>query len=228
VINRRAFIGALAGNFLAAPLVAAQPAEKVYRIGHLSSLDGPTVNHEAFKAKLRELGWVEGKTVILEDRYAGADHLRLATSAAELVHLRVDLILTTGGMESAQAAKIATKTIPIVFATAGDPVMTGLIASFSRPGANITGLSSINTDLDVKRLALLKEALPGLRRLGVLRNPIDPSGVVEVKATETAARSLGVQLQVLDVRGPQDLEDRINSAKKQGAEGVMCLASPTL
>ena len=202
--------------------------ERVYLVGHLSSLDKTTVNHAAFRAKLRELGWVEGRNIRFEDRFAGRDRERLAAYAAELVRLRVDLIITTGGVETAQAVKMATKTIPIVFATAGDPVATGLIASFSRPEANITGLSSINTELDAKRLALLKEVLPRLTRVGVLRSPIDPSGSAQVVATETAARSLGVQVQVLDVRGPGDLGDVIDTAKKQGAGAVMVLGSPTL
>src|SRR6266850_1187927 len=201
---------------------------KIYLVGHLSSLDRPTVNHAAFREKLRELGWVEGANIIFEDRFAGRDGKRLAAFAAELAHLPADLIFTTGGVESAQAAKIATKTIPIVFATAGDPVVTGLIVSFSRPEANITGLSSLNTDLDAKRLALLKEALPRLTRVGVLRSPIDPSGAAQVKETETAARSLGMQLHILDVRGPQDLGNVINTAKKQGVGALMVLGSPTL
>ena len=219
----------LAVSLTLAPLgVEAQQAGKIYLVGHLSSLDKPTVNHAAFREKLRELGWVEGLNITFEDRFAGRDGKRLAAFADELANLRADLIFTTGGVESAQAAKIATKTIPIVFATAGDPVVTGLIVSFSRPEANITGLSSINTDLDAKRLALLKEALPRLTRVGVLRSPIDPSGAAQVRATETAARSLGVQLKVLDVRGPQDLGDVIDTAKKQGVGALMILGSPTL
>ncbi len=213
---------------LAPITVEAQQAGKVYRVGHLSSLDRPTVNHAAFREKLRELGWVDGKNIIFEDRFAGRDRERLASFAAELARLPLDLIFTTGGVESAQAAKLATKTIPIVFATAGDPIATGLIASLSRPEANITGLSSINTDLDAKRLALLKEALPRLRRVGVLRSPIDPSGAAQVRATETAAQSLELQLQVLDVRGPQDLGDAIDGAKKKGVGALMVLGSPTL
>ena len=222
----------LAATLALAPRAAAEAQEtkagRVYRVGHLSSLDGNTVNHAAFREKLRELGWVEGVNIFFEDRFAGRDGKRLAALAAELAHLPADLIFTTGGVESAQAAKIATKTIPIVFATAGDPVATGLIVSFSRPEGNITGVSSINSDLDAKRLALLKETLPRLTRVGVLRSPIDPSGAAQVKAAETAARSLGVQLQVLDVRGPQDLGDVINTAKKHGVEALMVLGSPTL
>ena len=216
------------GLTLVPPVAEPQQAGKIYVVGHLSSLDRPTINHAAFRQKLRELGWVQGVNIIFEDRFAGRDGKRLAAFAAELAHLPADLIFTTGGVESAQAAKIATKTIPIVFATAGDPVVTGLIASFSRPEANITGLSSLNTDLDAKRLALLKEALPRLTRVGVLRSPIDPSGAAQVRETETAARSLGMQVHVLDVRGPQDLGDVINTAKKQGMGALMVLGSPTL
>jgi putative tryptophan/tyrosine transport system substrate-binding protein len=203
-------------------------AGKVYRVGHLSSLDRPTVNHAAFRAKLRELGWIEGVSIVFEDRFAGRDRERMRVLAAELVRLQPDVIFATGGVESAQALKIATRTIPIVFATAGDPVATGLIASWSRPEANITGLSSVNTDLDAKRLALLKEVLPRLTRVGVLRSPIDPSGAAQMSAAESAARSLGVQLQVLDVRGPQELGGAINTAKKLGAGALIVLGSPTL
>ncbi len=165
------------------PLVEGQEntGARVYQVGHLSSLDKPTVNHAAFRAKLRELGWREGVNIRFEDRFAGRDLERLAALAAELVRLRADLISTTGGVESAQAAKMATTTIPIVFATAGDPVATGLIASYSRPETNITGVSSINTDLDAKRRALLKETLPHVTRVAVLRSPIDPSGAAQVK-----------------------------------------------
>ena len=211
-----------------APLAAGQDAAKVYRVGHLSSLDKATANHAAFRAKLRELGWIEGVNIVIENRFAGRDRERLNALAAELVRLRADVIFTTGGLESTQAVKMVTKTIPIVFATAGDPVATGLIESLSRPEANITGVSSLNADLDAKRLALLKEALPQVTRVGVLKSPIDPSAAAEVKAVETAARSLGVQLEVLDVRGPLDLGEAIDTAKKQRAGALMVLGSPTL
>jgi putative tryptophan/tyrosine transport system substrate-binding protein len=237
MMNRRAFITAVGLGALAAPSTAeAQPAAKVYRIGHLSSLAGPTVTpgaaradaDAAFREKLHELGWVEGKSLTIENRYAGRDLERLAVFAVEFAHLPVDLIFTTGGVESAQAAKNATKTVPIVFATAGDPVMAGLVSGLSRPEANVTGLSSINTELDAKRLALLREALPRLRRVGVLQSPIDPSGAAQLRASEAAARSLGVQLQILPVRGLQDLSDAISAAKKQGAGAMMVLGSATL
>jgi putative tryptophan/tyrosine transport system substrate-binding protein len=224
-------LAVIAALSVLAPLAAGAQqtqATKVYRVGQLSSLDRPTVNHAAFREKLRELGWIEGVNIAFQDRFAGRDPERLRAFAAELVGHQPDVILTTGGVESAQAVKIATKTIPIVFATSGDPVATGLIASWSRPEANITGLSSVNADLDAKRLALLKEALPRLTRVAVLRSPIDPSGAAQLKAAESAARSLGVQLQVVDVQGPRELEGAINAAKKQGAGALVVLGSPTL
>src|ERR1700730_17141347 len=167
-------------TFLASPGAVvpaeAQPAGKMYRIGQLSSLEAPGPNQVVFQEKLRELGWVEGKNVIIENRYAGPDPKRLAAFAAQLVNLRVDLIMASGGTESVQAAKKATKSIPIVFTLADDPLRAGVVSSMSHPGANITGLSSINTELDAKRLALLKEALPQLKQVGILRSPTDPSG----------------------------------------------------
>jgi putative ABC transport system substrate-binding protein len=206
----------------------AQQGDKVSRVGHLSSLDAPTVNHEAFREGLRQLGWIEGKTLIIENRFAGRDRERLAAGAADLVHLPVDLIVTTGGVETTQAVKAATKVIPIVFITTGDPVMTGLISSVAHPGANITGLSSINADLDAKRLALLKETVPRLKRITILRSPVDPSAVAQVRATEEAAGSLGVQARFSNVRGPGDLDNVITAAKSHGAEAVMVLGSATL
>ncbi|HWN54455.1 MAG TPA: ABC transporter substrate-binding protein [Methylomirabilota bacterium] len=226
--TRREFIGTLAA-VLAAPLAAeAQPAEKMYRIGNLSSLEGPSINHIAFRTKLRELGWIDGKNITSEDRFAGPDPKRLSAFAKQLVDLPVDLIVASGGAESVQAAKNATKTIPIVFGMADDPIRAGLVSSLSRPGANITGLSSMNTELDAKRLALLKEALPQLKHVAVLKSSVDPSGPAVLRATEAAARTLGVQLQVFEVQRPQDLDDAFATAKKRGLGAVMILGLPTL
>jgi putative ABC transport system substrate-binding protein len=227
--TRRAFLGTVAGGLLAAPLVAeTQQQGKMYRIGQLSSLEAPGPYHVAFREKLRELGWVEGKSIVIENRFAGLDPKRLAAFAAQLVDLRVDLIMAGGGTESVQAAKNATKTIPIVFTLADDPVRAGFVSSMSRPGANITGLSSLNTELDAKRLALLKEALPQLKLVGILGNPVDPSGPAVLKATEAAARSLGVQLQVFEVRRLKDVDDAFNAAKKRGVGAVMVPGIPSL
>ena len=227
-MDRRAFISSVTLGLLAAPLAAdAQQAGKLARVGHLSSLDRPTANHAAFQRKLGELGWVEGR-ITLENRFAGRDLARLTAFAAELSRLPVDLIFVTGGAESVQAAKHATTTIPIVFAISSDPVGAGLVSSLARPEANITGFSSVNTELDGKRLALLKQALPSLKRIAVLRSSVDVSGSAEVRAIDTVARSLDVQLQVLGVRGAQDLNEAINIAKAQGAGGLLILGSATL
>ncbi len=227
--TRRACIGIVTLGLLTAPLSAgAQQQGRMYRIGQLSSLEAPGPYHGAFQEKLRELGWVEGKNIIIENRFAGPDPKRLAVFAAQLVDLRVDLIMASGGTESVQAAKSATKTIPIVFTLADDPMRAGFVSSMSRPGANITGLSSLNTELDAKRLALLKEALPQLKLVGILGNPVDPSGPAVLKATEAAARSLGVQLQGFEVRRLTDLDDAFNAAKKRGVGAVMVPGIPSL
>ena len=226
--TRREFIGTLAAGLIAPLAAEAQPAEKTYRIGHLSSLEKPTGNHAAFREKLRELGWIEGKNIASEDRFAGPDPKRLAAFAKQLVDLPVDLIVASGGTEPVQAAKNATKTIPIVFTLADDPMRVGVVSSMSRPGANITGLSSMNTELDAKRLALLKEALPQLKQVGVLKSSVDPSGPAVLRAAEAAARSLGVQLQVFEVQRPQDFDEAFATAKKRGLGAVMILGLPTL
>jgi len=227
-VNRRAFVAASV-VLLTAPLAGQpQPVGKPARIGHLSSLDAPTVNHAAFMERLQQLGWVEGRNLSVENRFAARDGARLKAFAEELARLPVDLLFTSGGAESAQAARLATTTIPIVFAMADDPVAAGLIPSLSRPAANVTGVSSMNAQLDMKRLALLKEALPLVRRVGVLWSPVDPAGASEVRATETAARSLGLHLHLQEVRTPRDLDGAFASARQRGAGAVMILGSPTL
>jgi putative ABC transport system substrate-binding protein len=177
---------------------------------------------------LRELGWTEGRNLAFEDRYAGPDRERIAAAARELVDLRVDVIWTGGGAETPQAAMNATKTIPIVFVMADDPVRLGLVKIFSRPEANVTGVTSMNAETDSKRLGLLKEALPKLRRVGVVWSPVDPSGSAVMSAAEGAARSLGLQLEPLAMRRPEDLSEAFATAKKQGVEAVIVLGTPIL
>ena len=227
---RLAALATLALALVAAPLaVEAQPPERVYRIGHLSTLERPAPeNLETLRETLRSLGWVEGKNITIENKLAGRNPERLAAFAADLVRMPVDLIVVTGAAEAARVAKSATKTIPIVFVLADDPVRMRLITSLSRPEANITGISSMNVELDAKRLTLLKEMLPQLRHVGVLWSPVDPSGAAVVRATEVAASSSEVQLQALQVRSAQDLGDALGTAKKGGAGAIMVLGSPTL
>jgi len=234
-MNRRTFVTGL-GAVLAVPLAgkpvagSAQQGGRIYHIGILSSTDParPNENYVTFRERLRELGWSEGGNLAVDQRTIGPDRERLAVAARELVGLRLDLILAAGGAEAPQAAASATKAIPIVFVIADDPVMVGLVKSLAHPGANVTGLSSMNAELDDKRLALLKEALPQLRRVGAMWSPIDPSGSSVMRATEHAARALNVQLTPLAIERPDDVSEAIGNAKKEGVDAVMVLGTPTL
>lgn len=229
MITRRAFASGLALALVSEPVAgSAQPVGRIHRTGILSSTDParPNENLVAFRERLRELGWSEGRNLTVEERDIGPDRERLAVAARELVGLRLDLILAAGGAEAPQAAAIATKSIPIVFVIADDPVRLGLVKSFSHPGANVTGLSSMNAELDDKRLALLKETLPKLRRVGAMWNPVDPSGSSVIRATELAARALNVQLTPLAVQRPDDVSEAIGNAKKEGVDAI--LGTPTL
>jgi len=234
-MDRRAFVTGL-GAMLAAPIAgepvagSAQQVGRIYRVGILSSTDParPNENYVTFRERLRELGWSEGRNLAVEERTIGPDRERLAVAARELVGLRLDLILAAGGAEAPQAAATATKAIPIVFVIADDPVMVGLVKSLRAPGANVTGLSSMNAELDDKRLALLKEALPKLRRVGAMWSPVDPSGSSVMRATEHAAHALNVQLTPLAVQRSDDVSEAIENAKKEGVDAVMVLGTPTL
>jgi putative ABC transport system substrate-binding protein len=221
-MKRRAFIGTLAGGLLVAPLVAeGQQVGKVWRIGVLESTSPAlnAANLAAFQQELRELGYVERQHYAIEYRSADSRPDRFPDLAAELVRLKVDLIVTRG-TTGAVAAKNATRTIPIVMATSGDPVAAGLVASLARPGGNVTGLSSINAELVGKRLGLLKEAIPGIARIAVVLNLSNPTLVTQRKQIEVAARSLGFQPQFLDVRTPEDLWRAFDTAVKQRANAV--------
>lgn len=227
--RRRAFVSGLGLTLLATPLArAAQQAGRVYRIGLLFSTGGPSENTRTARERLRELGWNEGRNLTFEERFVGAHQERIAAAARELVELRVDVIWTGGGAETPQAAMNATKTIPIVFAMADDPVRLGLVRTLSRPGANVTGVTSMNAETDSKRLELLQEVLPKLTRVGVVWSPVDPSGSAVMSAAEGAARSLNLQLEPLAVRRPEDLSDAFATAKKQGVGAVMVLGTPIL
>jgi len=221
-MDRRTFLSTVTGGLLATPLTAeAQQAGKVYRIGMLesTSLALNAANLAAFQQELRELGYVERQNYAIEYRSADGRPERFPDLAAELVRLKVDLIVTRG-TTGALAAKNATRTIPIVMATSGDPVAAGLVASLARPGGNVTGLSSINAELVGKRLGFLKEAIPGLARIAVVLNLSNPTLVTQRKQIEVAARSLAFQPQFLDVRTPEDLLRAFDIAVKQRADAV--------
>jgi putative ABC transport system substrate-binding protein len=199
-MNRRAFRTALSGSLRAAPLAEAQRAGKLPTIGFL--VPGTPASHgqwvAAFVQRLRELGWIEGRTIAIEYRWAKGRTERAAEIAAELVRRRVDIIVTSG-TAVVVAAKQATSVIPIVFAAAGDPVGIGLVASLARPGGNVTGLSIQQTDVAAKRLELLREVVPGLGRLAILANVGGPAVVLDMREVQAAARTLGLEVITLDL-----------------------------
>ena len=217
----------LPGSLLAAPLVAeAQQAGKVPRIGYLGA-NPPSANVariEAFRQGLRELGYVEGENIIIEWRSAEGALDHLPALAAELVRLKVDVIVT-GGSPTTRAAKDATATIPIVMAQDGDPVGNGFVASLARPGGNITGLSSLFSELSGKRLELLKEIIPRLSHVAVLGTSTNPANAPQLRETELAAGVVGVKLQYLDVLDPKDIETAFRAASNARADAVLVLVS---
>ena len=228
VMDRRAFLGTL--SLLAAPLAAeAQQTTKVTSIGYLigPSLSANAARIEAFRQGLRELGYVEGKNIVIEYRYADGNLDRLPALAAELVRLRVDIIVSSGP-PSTRAAKDATVTIPIVMGFDNDPVVNGFVGSLARPGGNITGLATLAPELSGKRLELLKETISKLSRVAVLGTSTNPGNAQSLKETELAAGSLRVQLQYLDVRDPKDIETAFRAASKGRADGVLVLQSPVI
>src|SRR3989449_682865 len=210
-MNRRTIIRALGIiPFLAAPLAARDKSPTtIRRIGVLGSGVQPTPTEllQAY-APLRELGWVEGENLLVERRYANGKAELLRPFAEELVRLRVELI-ATNGTDATLAAKNATTTIPIVIWSAGDPVRTGLVASLARPGGNITGYSIVSSELDAKRLALLRELLPGLQRVGVLENSTNPYFRAVREEFEQACRLLGLQPIIIEVAAAGELENAI-------------------
>ena len=211
---------------MVAAVAQAQQPTKVPRIGYLSgsTLSAQATRTEAFRQGLRGLGYVEGKNIVIEWRYAEGKLNRLGELAAELVRLKVDIIVT-GGAEGTRAAKKATTTIPILMTQDSDPVGTGFIASLARPGGNITGLSSYSAELSGKRLELLKEVLPRLSRVAVFGTSTAPQHAQALKETELAAGALGVKLQYLDVLDFKDIETAFRAAGNGRADAVLMNAS---
>ena len=223
-MDRRTFLGTLAGGLLAAPLVAgAQPAEKVYRIGVLTggSPSSPRVLSPLTEA-LRELGYVEGRNLIIEGRYAEGRPESLPNLAAELVRLRVDVIVTVTTPATA-SAKRATATIPIVMTDVGDPVASGLVASLARPGGNVTGLSIASSEIGGKALEVLKEAVPSIARVAVVRNPTNPAHVLGYREMEAVARGLGVELGPIDGGSAADLDRAFTDVLGQHPDALLVL-----
>ena len=232
-MDRRRFLLTSLAGILGAPLaVEAQQAGKVYRIGYIgdSPPNTPEISrlHEAFRQGLREHGWVEGRNAVFEWRFAEGRMERLPDLAAELVRLKVDLIVTVAGGPAARAAKQATTTIPIVAVAVSDPVGQGLVASLARPGGNVTGLATLFPELAVKRLGLLKETLPGVSRVAVLWNAANPGNVIILRGVQAAARTLGVTLQSRAVRGPDDFEAAFAKMSRERLDALMILDDPLL
>ena len=226
-MRRRAFITLLGGAAATWPLAArAQPAGKRYTIGYLSAGSFVLVEATAaFTDALRESGWVEGKNVAFQRRYAENRLERLAEFAAELVHLKVDVIVAEGTL-APLAAKRVTSTIPIVMTVAGDPLGSGLVESLARPGGNVTGMSLMAPDLGGKRLELLKELLPRLGRVAVLWNATNPYAALVYKQTQAAGRTLGIEVQSLEVRGPDDFEGAFEAARQQHSDALITVEDP--
>jgi putative tryptophan/tyrosine transport system substrate-binding protein len=210
----------------------AQQPKKVYRIGYLSGADNTfeLTRSEAFRHALRELGYIEGQNIAIEYRYAKGKIDRFPELAAELVRLKVDIIVVSGGYGPIQAAKNATKTIPIVMlGLATDPVESGLVASLARPGGNVSGLTTLSRELGGKRLELLKETVPKIARVAVLYNPAGQQGAIEVKEDlPIAARALGLTVQPWEVRGAEGFEKVFAALNKERPGGLYVTSGPVM
>ena len=231
-MNKKMIILALCSLLLApCSAVNAQQPGKIFRIGFLdnSTASGIAVLSEAFRQDLRKLGWIEGKNLTIENRFSGQKRERLAELAADLVRLNVDLIVTTGD-PPALAAKGATSTIPIVMANTADPVGSGLVANLARPGGNVTGLSSLGTELNTKRLEVLKDAIPKLARVGLLRGT--GGGIAspaQLKDLRSAALALKLKLEEIETQlGAKGLEQAFQTAKQKQVGAIMTISSRAL
>ena len=233
LINRRRFVLTSLAGAIAAPLAAeAQQAAKVARIGYLSTnLASSPRHHEAFRQGLRDLGYVDGRNVVIEYRDAEGKPERIPALTAELVALRVDVIVVAGSTLTARTAKQATSTLPIVFIAVGDPVGSGLVTSLARPGGNVTGLSGLGPELVAKCLELLKQAVPGVDRVAVLWVPGalgERTDKDMLKEAEVAGRALGVQLQFVDARGLENFDKAFSDMTSARAGGLTVLPSARL
>jgi putative tryptophan/tyrosine transport system substrate-binding protein len=224
MMRRRDFIKVIAGSAAAWPLAArAQQTGKVPTIGFLGA--NPSIDSDriaAFVQRLRELAWIDGRNLAIEYRWAEGRNERNTENAAELVRLKVDVIVTEG-TPSTFAAKQATAVIPIVFAAAGDPVGTGLVASLARPGGNITGLSSQTAETAGKRLELLREIVPGLGRLAIMGNVGNPLSVLESGEAQAAARALGLEVTTAELRRAEDISPAFDALKGRADALYVCV-----
>jgi putative ABC transport system substrate-binding protein len=227
-MDRRAFVGAVAGGLLGAPLAAlAQPVRRVARVGWLS-LTAPAGNSDViggFREGLQQLGYTEGKNISIEYRFAAGRSERLATLAVELVSLHVDVIVVPGS-QPATAAKHATTTIPIVMLGVGDPVGVGYIVSLAKPGGNITGVSSAHGDISVKWLELLREVVPKASRFGYLDDLDSPVSQIYLRNILVAGRTLGVSVQAYSVTKPDDVAPQLTAMIQARVQGILVGSNP--
>ena len=232
-MDRRAFLSALSGSVLAAPLstAAAQPREKVPRVGYLSPGSPSDLarqrRFEAFRQGLRELGYVEGQNIAIEPRWAEGKYARYSALAADLVRLKVDVIVAVGG-RATQDAQQATRTIPIVMSVVIDPLGSGLVASLAHPGGNVTGLTIMASDVVGKQFEVVKEVVPKVSRVALLWNPANPGSAPQVREAEGAARALGVRLQTLEARDPQEIDSAFAAMTKERAGALVVLSDAIL
>jgi len=223
-MDRRTFIGVVAGGLLAAPLAAeAQQAGKVYRIGFLSQGQPPKALLEALQQGLRERGYAEGRNLVWEFRSTDGSLDQLPQFAEDLVRLKVDVILARSS-SGAMAAKRATTSIPIVFFVVYAPVEIGLVPSLGHPGGNITGVAINVSDMVAKRVQLLKELVPTLKRVAMLSHPPHPTNAMQLQGAMAAARTLGLQFEEVPVRGPDDFASALKALR--GIDGVLNADNP--
>jgi putative tryptophan/tyrosine transport system substrate-binding protein len=225
-MQRRDFIKVIAGSAVAWPFAARAQSAKMPTVGFLGPLSRSTQSEwtAAFVQRVREHGWIEGRTVVIEYRWAEGRSERFAEIAAEFVGLKVNVIVT-GGTETVIAVKQATSDIPIVFAVAGDPVGAGLVASLARPGGMVTGLSNQSADIASKRLELLREVVPNLRRLAIMANISGPIGVLEMGQVQIAARMLGLEVVPAEIRRVDDIAPAIEALKGR-ADALYVVSEP--
>lgn len=218
----------MAASLLGWPLAGrAQKPEKIHRVGALwsGSVTSPTV--VAFKQELRDLGYVEGRNIVFEERSVAGELGRFSELAAELLRLEVNVLVTTS-TRAAQAAAKLTRTVPIVVTSSGDLVGTGMAASLARPGGNVTGLTALAPELSAKRLQLLKEIVPGLKRVAVLWNPDGPAPALAFKEIQAASRLLALEIQSLEVRAAGDFERAFAALARERAQGMLVILDPLI
>jgi putative ABC transport system substrate-binding protein len=226
MITRRQLLIASGAGLIAAPLTSiAQQSGKIYRIGMLHASEPPAAYAEAFLQALKALGYIEGKNIAFETRVAGGREDRLPALAAELVRLKVDLITADTGA-GIRAARDATSTIPIVMLASGDPIASGFIASLARPGGNVTGVTNMNINLGAKLLEVLKDMVPNLGHVGLLKSPSRIAEDFLLKNTQASAQALKIKVTPLIVRGPEDYAGAFQTAAKARAQALLVSLPP--